>query len=30
MAIEALRRAAIGDIDSSIEYSEADYDFKGW
>ncbi|CAM9915335.1 unnamed protein product, partial [Ascophyllum nodosum] len=30
MGIEALRRAAIGDIDASIECSEADYDFKGW
>jgi hypothetical protein len=30
IGIEALRRAAIGDLDASIECSEADADFKGW
>ena len=30
MGIDALKRAAIGDLGASIECSEADYDFKGW
>ena len=30
MGIEALGRAAIGDLDASIECSGADYNFKGW